>query len=184
MELARLELSDFQAAARLSPPPSNSTSTEPATQRVVLLVLGTREVRADEATDQVSALRQLLLRAVASLQSPASPTAAAAEPAEPRHLLTMGRLVLDADAHRAWVEGEEAKLTSLEFRLLRRLCERHDYVHSRAALLREVWGSRGHENTRTVDTHVTRLRSKLKRAGRYIETVRGAGYRFQIEATG
>ena len=90
----------------------------------------------------------------------------------------VGRLRIDRLAHRAWVDGAECSLTALEFRLLLSLFDAPDRVRTRAELLRDVWGLEGDVVTRTVDTHVKRLRAKLGRAGTYVETVRGVGYRF------
>ena len=83
-----------------------------------------------------------------------------------------------AQPHRAWVAGVETALTTLEFRLLLTLFERKNRVQTRSVLLNDIWGSEADITTRTVDTHVKRLREKLKGVGRYIETVRGVGYRF------
>ena len=92
-----------------------------------------------------------------------------------------GRLRIDVSAHRAWVEDEEVSLTALEFKLLTTLLERRGRVQTREVLLTDVWGFSAEVTTRTVDTHVKRLRQKLGAAGRYIETLRGVGYRFQSE---
>jgi two-component system phosphate regulon response regulator PhoB len=77
-----------------------------------------------------------------------------------------------------WVEGEEISLTQLEFNLLIALIKRRSHVHSRSGLLAKVWDIRSDVTSRTVDTHVKRLREKLGAARDYIETVRGVGYRF------
>ena len=69
-------------------------------------------------------------------------------------------------------------MTALEFKLLSVLYERRDRVQSRSVLLDVVWGIRADVTTRTVDTHVKRLREKLGAARDYVETVRGVGYRF------
>jgi two-component system phosphate regulon response regulator PhoB len=92
--------------------------------------------------------------------------------------MVFGKLRVDRDAHRVWVDDEEVTLTALELRLLSTLLERRGRVQSRPALLDDVWGMSGEITTRTVDTHVKRLREKLGSAGPYIETVRGVGYRF------
>lgn len=89
-----------------------------------------------------------------------------------------GRLRFDRQAHRVWVDDRERTLTALEFRLLLTLYDNRERVQSRADLLRDVWNIEGEVVTRTVDTHVKRLREKLGTAGDYIETVRGVGYRF------
>ena len=78
-----------------------------------------------------------------------------------------------------WVDGEEAALTALEFRLLGTFLSRRGRVQSRETLLSDVWGMSPEVTTRTVDTHVKRLREKLGQAGAYIETLRGVGYRFR-----
>ena len=75
-------------------------------------------------------------------------------------------LRVDRDAHRVWVDDDEITLTALELRLLSTLLERRGRVQSRAALLDDVWGMSGDVTTRTVDTHVKRLREKLGGAGR------------------
>ena len=74
------------------------------------------------------------------------------------------------------VDGEQAKLTALEFRLLLTLLQRRGKVQSRETLLTDVWGYAPEVTTRTVDTHVKRLRAKLGAAGVYVETIRGVGY--------
>jgi two-component system, OmpR family, phosphate regulon response regulator PhoB len=94
-------------------------------------------------------------------------------------LMRFGRLRLDRDGHRAWVDESELSLTALEFRLLHAFMSRKGRVQSRDALLSDVWGIEADITTRTVDTHVKRLREKLGEAGQYIETLRGVGYRFK-----
>jgi two-component system phosphate regulon response regulator PhoB len=92
--------------------------------------------------------------------------------------LVCERLRIDLDGHWAWVDGREVELTALEFRLLAALVSRRGRVQTRDSLLVEVWGSEVEVTTRTVDTHVQRLRRKLDPVGHYIETLRGVGYRF------
>ncbi len=92
---------------------------------------------------------------------------------------TYGSLRIDVPAHRVWVEDAEIKLTALEFKLLDTLVARRGRVQSREMLLGEAWGIDSDINTRTVDTHIKRLREKLGVSGICIETVRGVGYRFQ-----
>jgi two-component system phosphate regulon response regulator PhoB len=89
-----------------------------------------------------------------------------------------GVLRIDPAAFRAWVGDEELDLTLLEFKLLLTLYENRDRVQTRAELLDRAWGSGVSITTRTVDTHVKRLRDKLGAAGEYVQTVRGIGYRF------
>ncbi len=92
--------------------------------------------------------------------------------------IEFGALKVDREAHRVWVEAVEVELTALEFRLLVTLYDRRNRVQSRSALLDDVWGIQADITTRTVDTHVKRLREKLEAARDYVETVRGVGYRF------
>ena len=93
-------------------------------------------------------------------------------------MVEFGKLRIDRGAHRVWVDTQEIELTALEFRLLVTLYERKNRVQTRTALLDEVWGIQADITTRTVDTHVKRLREKLEAARDYVETVRGVGYRF------
>ena len=89
-----------------------------------------------------------------------------------------GTLRVDRGAHRVWVNGQEVELTALEFKLLLTLHDRRNRVQTRDALLSDVWKIDADVTTRTVDTHVKRLREKLGAAGIYVQTVRGVGYRF------
>jgi two-component system phosphate regulon response regulator PhoB len=130
------------------------------------------EVGADDYVTKPFSVRELLLRIGAILRRAQIPEPAAVG------LETFGRLRLDRDAHRVWVDGAEVTLTALEFRLLLMLLDRRGRVQTRERLLEEVWQMPGELTTRTVDTHVKRLRQKLGHAGDYIETVRGVGYRF------
>ena len=93
--------------------------------------------------------------------------------------LKAGPIVIDAARHQVRVNGKPVHLTSLEFKLLRTLMQRQGRVQDRDRLLNEVWGYESVIDTRTVDTHVRRLREKLGTAGDVIETVRGFGYRLR-----
>jgi two-component system, OmpR family, phosphate regulon response regulator PhoB len=99
----------------------------------------------------------------------------AVDPAKP---IEFGVLRVDRDTEHVWVAGQDITLTPLEYRLLVTLHDRRDQVQSRDTLLSDVWGISADVTTRTVDTHVKRLRSKLGEAADYISTVRGIGYRF------
>ena len=94
--------------------------------------------------------------------------------------LDAGKLQLDAAAHRVTANGHEVSLGPTEYRLLSFLMTHPDRVYSRAQLLDRVWGANVYVEERTVDVHVRRLRKALSayEADRYIQTVRGAGYRF------
>jgi two-component system phosphate regulon response regulator PhoB len=96
---------------------------------------------------------------------------------------SFGLLRLDRGAHRLWVGEAEVTLTALEFKLLSTFLARKGRVQSRDALLSDVWGIDADVTTRTVDTHVKRLREKLGAAGDYVETIRGVGYRFREQPT-
>jgi two-component system phosphate regulon response regulator PhoB len=95
-----------------------------------------------------------------------------------QQVFNVGDLHIDCEAHRVTVNGTDIALAALEFKLLVTLIERRDRVQPRATLLSDVWGVDPKITTRTVDTHVKRLRGKLGGAGRFIQTVRGVGYRF------
>ena len=87
-------------------------------------------------------------------------------------------LCLDRTRREVYVGSNRIALTTTEFKLLSLLMERRGYTYGRDQLLREVWGYAGWVHTRTVDTHIARLREKLEEAAPSIETVRGIGYRF------
>jgi phosphate regulon transcriptional regulator PhoB len=91
--------------------------------------------------------------------------------------LQLGDLVVDMARHEVFVKGKEVSLTATEFRLLAVLMERRGRVQSRDRLLNDVWGYESVIDTRTVDTHVRRLREKLGVLADYVETIRGVGYR-------
>jgi len=133
--------------------------------RVVGLELG-----ADDYVTKPFSPRELILRVQAILRR----TRGAAESAGVLH---QGPLELDTDRHRCRVLEEEVQLTAKEFDLLRVLMERPGRVMSRDRLLDEVWGSDITVTTRTIDTHLKRLREKLGAAADLVETVRGVGYR-------
>ena len=91
--------------------------------------------------------------------------------------LEVGGIQLDVSGHQLRVRGKETPLTATEFRLLRLLMERGGRVQTREVLLSDVWGIQAEIHTRTVDTHIKRLREKLGPAGDIIETIRGVGYK-------
>jgi two-component system phosphate regulon response regulator PhoB len=129
------------------------------------------ELGADDYMTKPFSMRELLLRVAAVLRR-------ARGDMDESSTVRFGRLRIDKAAHRVWVDEHEIELTSLEFKLLVMLHERKNRVQTRESLLEEVWGVAADITTRTVDTHVKRLREKLGAAADYIETVRGAGYRF------
>lgn len=129
------------------------------------------ELGADDYVVKPFSVRELLLRIQAILRRGERKGAPADE-------IEFGALKVDRGAHRAWVSGKEIDLTALEFKLLVTLYDRKNRVQTREALLSDVWDIQADITTRTVDTHVKRLREKLGLAGDYVETVRGVGYRF------
>lgn len=129
------------------------------------------EVGADDYVTKPFSVRELVLRLKAILRRSGPSKDDTATP------LTLGPLKLDVGAHRFYVEGKEVALTALEFRLLEYLLTRLGRVQTREQLLEEVWGLSSSLETRTIDTHVMRLRDKLGPARAFLETVRGVGYR-------
>lgn len=129
------------------------------------------EVGADDYVVKPFSPRELVLRIEAILRRLGGSESTSSAPIE------VGTLFIDVGAHTVSVEDEEIPLTALEFRLLLDLAKRRGRVQSRDSLLERVWGYAPGIETRTVDTHVKRLREKLGRAAAYIETVRGVGYR-------
>ena len=97
--------------------------------------------------------------------------------AEPE-TLRLGDLLVDVPRHLVTVRGKRIELTATEFKLLTVLAQRRGRVQSRDALLRDVWDYNSLVDTRTVDTHMRRLREKLGPAAKHLDTVRGLGYRF------
>ena len=134
------------------------------------------EVGADDYVVKPYSMRELILR-IAVILKRSIPAVEATD------CIEFGSLRIDKPGHRAWVDGEELKLTALEFRLLTTFYDRRGRVQSRERLLTDVWGYQADVTTRTVDTHMKRLREKLRTAGVYIETVRGVGYRFKASST-
>ncbi len=132
------------------------------------------EVGADDYVVKPFSVRELMLRVRAILRRSRTGETAAPPGGERR----FADLRVDAEAHRVWVGAFEVTLTALEFKLLTTLLDRKGRVQTREQLLEEVWQMPSELTTRTVDTHVKRLRQKLGHAGDYIETVRGVGYRF------
>lgn len=158
----------------------------PETQRTPIVMLTARneevdrvlgfEVGADDYVAKPFSPRELVLRIGAVLRR-ASP-GGSDEPGV-GEVLVIGALEIDEPRHEVRVGGETVPTTALEFRLLLDLASRRGRVQSRDSLLERVWGYSPGIETRTVDTHVKRLREKLGAASHYIETVRGVGYRMR-----
>jgi two-component system phosphate regulon response regulator PhoB len=155
---------------------------DPRTKRVPVVMLTAKgeevdrvvgfELGADDYVTKPFSVRELVLRVKAILRRAAASARAAERPPE-----TVGPIRVDVDQHRAWVDGAEVQLTPLEFRLLSLLMARLGRVQSREQLLEDVWEMSAELETRTVDTHVKRLREKLGSGRELLETVRGVGYR-------
>jgi two-component system, OmpR family, phosphate regulon response regulator PhoB len=128
---------------------------------------------ADDYLTKPFSPQELSLRVSGLLRRLGSPAVSAGS------TLTAGPLVIDRSAHRATVHGQELSLTATEYKLLLTLVERRGRVQSRPQLLEIVWEAQPDIQTRTVDMHVQRLRTKLGDVGKLIETVRGFGYRFR-----
>ncbi len=144
------------------------------------------EVGADDYVVKPFSMRELLLRVNAcfrsntgpvATQSPGSGPNEAAVAPERRRKYLVGPLTIDVDGHHVFVEGKEIHLSVIEMRLLTYLVEHRGRLCSRDDLLEDVWGYKPDVSTRTVDTHIKRLRDKLGAAGPLLETVRGVGYR-------
>jgi two-component system, OmpR family, phosphate regulon response regulator PhoB len=129
------------------------------------------ELGADDYVVKPFSPRELVLRVQAILRREGKE--------EPEERLVYGPLAIDLSSHVVRLEGQELALTITEFKLLHRLAKRPGRAFSRDQLLSEVWGYGGDLETRTVDTHVKRLRAKLGAVGVWIQTVRGVGYRFR-----
>lgn len=97
----------------------------------------------------------------------------------PKDIIEIESLVINVPKHRVTVNNKEVELTPIEFKLLVNLIERKGRIQSRDQLLSDVWDMHADVFTRTVDTHIKRLREKLGLMGDQIETVRGLGYRFK-----
>ena len=127
------------------------------------------ELGADDYITKPFSVREVVLRVKAVLRRGA--------PADTPPRDQVGPVRVDPEAHRAYVEGQEVELTALEFKLLETFMARVGRVQTREQLLRDVWDMTGDLQTRTVDTHVKRLREKLGPSGDLIETIRGVGYK-------
>lgn len=153
---------------------------DPRTQSIPVLMLTARrdevdrivgfEVGADDYVVKPFSVRELLLRIKAILRRTSGQWC-------PGNSIQFGCLELDLHGHWLKVDEVPVNLTPVEFQLLVTFLIGGGRAWTRQALLEKVWNIKTDVQTRTVDVHVKRLREKLKDAGRYIETVRGVGYR-------
>jgi two-component system phosphate regulon response regulator PhoB len=138
------------------------------------------ELGADDYVVKPFSVRELMLRVSAAMRARNRPEATADTTARRRY--AVGPLEVDVDGYHVFVGGDEIHMSAMEMRLLIYLVEHRGRVRSREDLLEDVWGYKPDVSTRTVDTHVKRLRDKLGAAGALVETVRGMGYRLSSEA--
>ena len=156
--------------------------TDIATRQIPILMLTAKaeeidrilglELGADDYVTKPFSPRELVLRINAILRR------AKGEVVEERKL-SIGQITVDPSRHHVTVGERPVRLTSVEFKLLSMLMRRQGRVQARDRLLNEVWGYESAIDTRTVDTHIRRLRKKLGKASAAIETVRGFGYRIK-----
>ena len=138
--------------------------------RVIGLELG-----ADDYVTKPFSPRELLLRVKRLLRVANAPSA------PPQDRFEHKDMVIDIPRHQVTIKNKPIELTATEFKLLALLAQRRGRVQSREQLLQDVWEYDSMIDTRTVDTHMRRLREKLGPAAKYLETIRGVGYRFSTE---
>ncbi|MGI9086401.1 MAG: winged helix-turn-helix domain-containing protein [Chthoniobacterales bacterium] len=154
---------------------------DPATRHIPIIMLTAKaeeidrivglEFGADDYVTKPFSPREMVLRIKAIMRRGTGETA--------EEKMTIGAISVDPARHEVTVGGKVVRLTSVEFKLLAMLMKRRGRVQARDRLLNEVWGYESVIDTRTVDTHVRRLRKKLGKAADAIETVRGFGYRLR-----
>jgi DNA-binding response OmpR family regulator len=160
---------------------SKMLRTDPATANIPILMLTAKAAEVDRilglelgAKDYVTkpfSPREMILRVRNILRH--------GEPEEnEQKVFRYGELYIDVPRHMVSVNRKPVDLTATEFRLLTVLAQRRGRVQSREQLLQDVWHYDNIIDTRTVDTHMRRLREKLGKASRFLDTVRGVGYRF------
>jgi DNA-binding response OmpR family regulator len=154
---------------------------DPLTRSIPIVMLTARameidrvlglELGADDYVTKPFSVRELVLRIKKLLNRQPAHESDAGN-------IKLGGLDIDPSRHRVAYHGRTLDLTLTEFKLVALLAERRGRVQSREQLLRDVWGYNNMIDTRTVDTHMRRLRAKLGPAARLLDTVRGVGYRF------
>ena len=129
------------------------------------------ELGADDYVTKPFSVRELILRVKVILKK-------RTDDGVNEQLLEFGPILMNLDAHEVSINEKVVNLTALEFKLLKHLLKRKGRVQTRDQLLGDVWGYSSEVTTRTVDTHIKRLREKLGEPGNLIQTIRGVGYRF------
>jgi two-component system phosphate regulon response regulator PhoB len=167
-------LNGFEVAKRMK--------GDPSTASIPLLILSAKgepehrikglELGADDYLPKPFSPKELLLRIKALLRRRQASVA--------EEVLVTGPFTVDRTSLKVTVEGRRLDLTSTEFKLLSLLIGKEGFIQSREELLQEVWGYRNSVDTRTVDTHMRRLREKLGEHAPHLETIRGEGYRFLV----
>ena len=167
-------LNGFEVAKRMK--------ADPSTASIPLLILSAKgepehrikglELGADDYLPKPFSPKELLLRIKALLRRRQASVA--------EEVLVTGPFTVDRTSLKVTVEGRRLDLTSTEFKRLSRLIGKEGFIQSREELLQEVWGYRNSVDTRTVDTHMRRLREKLGEHAPHLETIRGEGYRFLV----
>jgi two-component system phosphate regulon response regulator PhoB len=183
LDLALPDLSGFDVCRRIR---ASAVVPQPA---VVILTaeagendrVAGFEVGADDFVSKPFSLRELMLRIEVRLRArqtaglPAIPESPGSEQADER--LTLGPLEIDQAGHRVFLSGEEISFSAQEMRLLAHMASSPGKMHTRRELLTEVWGYRPDVSSRTLDTHIKRIRDKFGSVAWMVQTVHGVGYR-------
>lgn len=172
LDLMLPEMSGLEVCKALKKEPQTAgipivmlTAKAEEVDRIVGLELG-----ADDYVTKPFSPRELVLRIKSVLRRFTAST-------EPGDMLALGDIQIDRARHEVLIRGKPVEFTATEFKLLALLIERRGRVQGRDTLLNDVWGYESIIDTRTVDTHIRRLREKLGKAADCIETIRGFGYR-------
>jgi two-component system phosphate regulon response regulator PhoB len=175
-----LILLDYMLPTMSGPEVCRALRGDPATQDVPVIMLTARaevtdrvkgfECGADDYVTKPYSMRELMLR-VQSILKRRQPVATAGQQ------LKAGELLVDLASQTATIQGEEVRLTSTEMKLLTMLLRASGHAVTRQQLLTDVWQYAADSDTRTVDSHIKRLRVKLGPLAHYVETVQGVGYR-------
>lgn len=183
-DLPDLILLDLMLPGLLGTEVCKALRKEPRTARIPVIMITAKgdeidrvvgfEVGADDYIVKPFSIREVSLRVKALMRRVEQDV-----PSPAADLLAIGGIAIDKQRHTVVSAGSEIELTSTEYKLLLHLVEKKGFVQSREQLLQRVWGYNNTADTRTVDTHVTRLRGKLGEPGDIIKTVRGFGYKIE-----